>query len=713
MSIEPKTMDLLMLLIEANGQVLSADDILDRLWPDSVVEISAVHRRIAELRRALGDDSRHPRYIETISKRGYRIIATNSTADSSVSRRQLIGALAAIFLALAGVATWFFYPSDETTPDVPVIAILPLDDFSSQTPGPSLSAGLQEDLTRSIATIEQVRVISRTSVSRLPKDLTIPKIGELLGATHILEGSVRKEGSATRIVLQLIATSTDHHVWSATYDMSSDELLDLQTEVASRVASELGHTLLSEGGYETSDREVYELYLTGRSLLLERKPEASAQAIQLFRDALKRQPDFGPAHAGIALGMINRLGSGASDALSRTGEELLKAAQRGVKLTPDHSDTNLALAEALYLLTPTDPDVDVFFSRSLALNPYNTQALEEYAFYLALVRDDVQQARRLLEFRLELDPLNPIAHLDMALPYFLQGNVEGAELAVQQSLRLDPELRQAHSTLYAMRFHSGQWESAIDSLSDWTSANPGASTVQSELLAQLIRVGRYADAQTYLQRIDASQSDSLSLQQAKLQILSGSAGELDALRTRLGPEDDRLLELDAIFFLFEANRAKLEGDEARAMRLNRSAAENFDRMFAGSPQRLWDMHPTLGTRYLGSAKLMQLVALMRLNLDQQQVKAELVEHCTTPRPECGIFHLITDTDTNPALGDPASSLRTSANSMFLAEVLDLQDDVFDIFPTDQPGWNQALASLAERAETIGRQLDRLNGGVGE
>ncbi len=243
--VRPKVMDLLTHLATHAGEVVSKEQLFDGVWGAEAVSESALTRTVTELRQALGDDAGNPRLLETIPKRGYRLIGSVSdVADDVVAITPGRSARARArpwLLIFGGIAIAVL--SALTSSPAPVrIAVLPFDQLGDDRDRPNLADGLAEDTIVSLGTIDpsHVLVVGRTSMLRYratTKSLT--KIGQELSVTYLVEGVVRTEGQRVRLTSKLIRVRDEAVVWSQAYEREVTSALGLQLEISSAIAKEV------------------------------------------------------------------------------------------------------------------------------------------------------------------------------------------------------------------------------------------------------------------------------------------------------------------------------------------------------------------------------------------------------------------------------------------------------------------------------------------
>lgn len=274
--LEPRTMRLLVSLSERAGEVVSSDDLLDRVWPNVIVTPDSVYQAVAALRRLLGDDPKNPRYVVTVPKQGYRMVAkigalqrSSSTTLSSAGKSppSVAGATATVAnhasstfalaavgaLAIAASVYAFVQrpshvvapsPISAAIPNPRSIAVMPFLDLTEAMGEEVFADGMTEELIDKIAKIPGVRVPPPTaSFWFKDKDLTIPEIASKLDVAYIVDGSVRKSGAMLRVAARLVRASDGFVVWSETYDRPPDDKLMIQDNIASAVGKALESTI--------------------------------------------------------------------------------------------------------------------------------------------------------------------------------------------------------------------------------------------------------------------------------------------------------------------------------------------------------------------------------------------------------------------------------------------------------------------------------------
>jgi adenylate cyclase len=215
--LEPKVMGVLLCLAQYPGETLSKEHLFQAVWPTTVVTEDVLKRCIAELRRAFDDDARSPHFIETISKRGYRLIAPVSAPVEAINPSQS--------------------PANDS------IAVLPFVNMSTDPENEQFADGITEEIIDALAQIQQLQVVSRSSAFCFKgKHVDLRIAGKQLNARTVLEGSVRRADNRVRVTAQLVNTVDGYHVWSERYDREIKDVFAIQEEIARAIAQRLKTT---------------------------------------------------------------------------------------------------------------------------------------------------------------------------------------------------------------------------------------------------------------------------------------------------------------------------------------------------------------------------------------------------------------------------------------------------------------------------------------
>jgi len=331
-------------------------------------------------------------------------------------------------------------------PDIekdPSIAVLPLDNMSSDKEQDYFSDGISEELLNLLAKVPKLRVIARTSSFAFKgKEIGIPEIARALNVAALLEGSVRKSGNTVRITMQLIRASDSSHLWSETYDRTLDDIFKVQDEIAATVVDKLKITLLGAAPtVKPIDPKAYPLILQADALTSMSAPASGRQAIALYQAALAIAPDEPRAWSG--LGRAYLLQASLAALPPAEGSRLAKEAlNKAVALNPGDAAAYSRLGFA-YSILDGDPAAGArLFQKALALEPGNLVAIGNASTFLGSLGRAIE-AVALDQYRIPRDPANPQAYGNLANSYYFSGHWDQSIAANRTALDLSPELVQA------------------------------------------------------------------------------------------------------------------------------------------------------------------------------------------------------------------------------------------------------------------------------
>lgn len=456
--LEPQVMDLLVYLAARSGEVVGREQILDEIWRGRFVSDDALTGSISQIRKALGDEARVPRYVETVPKRGYRLLVAKQPADTQATpaaappgkrrARRAWLAVAALIVVGAGLgAGWLSVRARGSR--VTSLAVLPLKNLSPDLRNVYLADGVTAALTTELAKLTPLRVVSYTSAARY-RDSTkrLSEIARELQVDALLSGSVAYDGRRVRIDAQLIDTRRDAHLWAESYERDLGGLLDVQADIARSVAR--GIRLRLVPGARSSARthvsvEAMEVYLRGRAALNQRTLEGVQQAQVYFRRATELDPSLAEAFSGLADAQTS-MAYGGLASVAETAPQARDSALRALALDP-----NLAEAHASYGIVLAFLDLDTAggereLRRAVELQPGLPSAQRALAFLLsALERHDdaIDHARQALA----LDPLSVPAHVDLAVVLIAARRFDAAVRQMNAAIALEPTSANAYSLL--------------------------------------------------------------------------------------------------------------------------------------------------------------------------------------------------------------------------------------------------------------------------
>jgi adenylate cyclase len=434
--LQEQPFQILQVLLEQPSRVVTREELQRRIWPsDTFVDFDrGLYNAIKKLRESLDDSAESPRFIETLSRRGYRFIAAVTKNSGHAAQAS--------------------------------IAVLPFINMSADAENEFFADGITEEIINVLSQIEQLHVAARTSSFFFKgKHADMRQIGEQLNVRTVLEGSVRKVGDHLRITAQLVNVADGYHFWSERYDREMKDVFAIQDEIARSIAERLKLTLEGDGAEHlvkagTKDLEAYQLYLKGRALLY-RRGGAIPHALQSFDRAVKLDPDYALAWAGLAdsYTTLGYYGLAAPDACMPKGME---AARCAVALAPSLAEAHNALAMASLMGTWDKAEAEREFLRALELNPKYIQARDWYAlFYLQFSEGRLAEGVAQAKLALESDPLSSYTHAIYGLTCAIAGKYAEAVQISRRAVELDSESYLARIILLGVLQSAGRFEEGV------------------------------------------------------------------------------------------------------------------------------------------------------------------------------------------------------------------------------------------------------------
>lgn len=380
-------------------------------------------------------------------------------------------------------------------PRQPSIAVLPFVNMSRDEENEYFADGLSEELLNLLAHIRGLRVASRTSAFHFKgKNAPIAMIAKQLGVATILEGSVRKAGKRVRVTAQLIEAATDSHLWSETYDRDLDDIFAVQDDIAKAVVTELRRALMGEGARvdgaavasevqsaatgRATDPEAHRLYLQGRFFAQRATREDTFKAVQLFEQAIARDPDYAAGWAGLSMSTWTLAGQSwvpAAEGFARS----LAAAKRAVELGPDLAEAHVAMYRN-HVINWNWQAAGEALDRAVAIAPGDPQvlrALGRHRTILGRLDEALEPYRRAIE----VDPLHYGGHFNLGGHLFQLGRLDEAEKCVRRGLELNPVGGMTHSMLAYIFLARGEAAKALEESRQETNLIP---KLESEAMAQ-------------------------------------------------------------------------------------------------------------------------------------------------------------------------------------------------------------------------------------
>ena len=460
----------LALLVEHRGETVSRDQLAARIWGNNVfldVE-NSLNIAIRKLRQALNDDPEQPRFIETVTGQGYRLIAPVGEISDGAEAVPSASGLSAPFrkirppnfrrwLFLSAVATvlivgggWIYRSRIRVRTDAArhkeMLAVLPFENLSEGTKPDYFSDGLTEEMITQVGRLDPQRlgVIGRTSIMYYKTHLhNFQDVGRELGVQYVIEGSVRRDHEKARITVRLVRASDEATLWTDSFDRRIGDVLALQSEIAQQIGSELQIQVLGHGFRESTRPEVVEAYLHGRFEL--NHPDVPGTAREYFERTITLDPSYAPGYAGLADFYCLR-GIKKDEGSEQAWNEAEHYATQALSLDPNSAETHTAIARIKLMHDWDWGAAREHALRALQLNPSSAEAHSVYALYLRTsgdVSEDLNQRQQAVA----VDPYSTELERQLMFEHYFARDYQTIVTAQRQALLADPNSLDAHLDL--------------------------------------------------------------------------------------------------------------------------------------------------------------------------------------------------------------------------------------------------------------------------
>jgi DNA-binding winged helix-turn-helix (wHTH) protein/TolB-like protein/Flp pilus assembly protein TadD len=547
-----KAFDLLRILVENRGHLLRKEELIERVWPDAIVEENNLTVTMSALRKALDEGPTDRQYIETVPRRGYRFVAeVRASAEPSPSgqvphqRRARVFVRGATVLAAVAAAVAVAWMWRRSTPaasrPVRSMAVLPFRSLTDD--GEYLGLGMADALITRLGSTRRLLVRSTGAVQKYAGSALDPVAsGRELQVDSVLEGSIQTAGDGLRTTVRLLRVSDGSTMWAGTFDERMTDIFSVQDSISQRVAEalELELTATERRGLTrrgTSDSEAYQLYLKGRFFWNKRSREGFGRGASYFRQAVEKDPGYALAYSGLA-------------------------------------DSHIGLTFYHY----ASPQAAMPLARAAALRALEIDAsLAEAYVSLAHVKTNYEwewaEAERLFRKAIAIEPEYATAHQWFGIHYLApRGRLEEAVAETRRARQLDPLSPVFNAFVGAALFFARRYDEAIEECRKTIDLHPDFGVARWYLGRAYLQKGRHQEALAELQKAVALSGDS--------PLMKGTLGVGYALAGDRGAAQAALVELEALRSASYASALDLAdihvalGDRERAFRwLDQAAAE--------------------------------------------------------------------------------------------------------------------------------------------
>jgi TolB-like protein/DNA-binding winged helix-turn-helix (wHTH) protein/Tfp pilus assembly protein PilF len=482
--LSPKALETLLALVEHRDRVLTKDELLQRIWGDTVVEEGGLTRNISVLRKALGESPDDHRYIVTVPGRGYRFVADAANVSEAAEevpalapapapasagwpwRRVMLGAAAALAVAALLYALRSPHAGATVRPQITALAVLPLSNLSGDPSQEYFADGMTEALIANLAHIRAVRVVSRTSVMRFKGAArSLPEIARALEVDAVIEGSVQRSGARVRINVQLVHAPTDTHLWARQYERELTDVLKLQADVARAVVEEIQvqitaeerARLVSAGAVNVG---AYQEYLLGQHYLWRLNEEDLTRAISHFDEAIRLDPAYAAAYAALSHAWWWR-GVWGSKTLKQVEAPSRAAARTALQLDGELDEAHVSMGRIMFAYDWDWSAAQNHFGRALDIDP-NNQDAHFFSGMLAMALGRFDEAIAQMERAERLDPLSAAVQSGFGRVLYRARRFDDAIVHLNQAIELEPETPGNYHRLADVYEEVGRYDEALD-----------------------------------------------------------------------------------------------------------------------------------------------------------------------------------------------------------------------------------------------------------
>jgi TolB-like protein/Flp pilus assembly protein TadD len=474
-SLTPKAFETLLLLVEGRGDLLSKEQLMNALWPESFVEEANLAQQIATLRKSLGENSDGSRYIETVPKAGYRFIApveivVNEHPTVAVSR--------------------------------PSLAVLPFSLFGTGRADSFLSLGIADALITKLGQNTRIYVRSTSGVAKYEARVQdANQIGRLLGVDFVLTGTVYKQDELFRLNLQLVRVADENVLWTEQFDLTCANVFAVENSVVRKVERALLPAVTGvrhRRKRQTRSGAAYRAYLKGRYFWNKRSGEDLRKGIASFNEAIAIDANYALAYAGLAdsyLTMINYDGMSSTEGVALAKAAALKAREIDPRLGEPHASLGY-----LHAVEWDWAGSERELQSSIELNPTDITPRHWYATLLSLLgRWD--QALEELEKAREIDPLSLVLSAVTGLTLYQMRRYDEARVELLRTLDLEPNYYPAHLYLARVNLMQDRIDEAIAEFEKALTMSRDNVTIVAELAHAYASADRKSEALCLLRQL--------------------------------------------------------------------------------------------------------------------------------------------------------------------------------------------------------------------
>ncbi|MHB8410408.1 MAG: winged helix-turn-helix domain-containing protein [Candidatus Acidiferrales bacterium] len=487
--LEAKPLQILELMLERPGEVITRKQIQQKLWPDTFVTFDySLNTAVNKLRLALGDSAESPRFIETVARRGYRFIASVGMLTAAATSSSAISARAT----------------------VSSIAVLPFQNYSGQPELEYLSDGLSEAVIRSVSQTPGVRVMAWSTVLRYKgRELNPQDVARELRVQSVLVGSVVPREDGLRLRAELVDAETGWRLWGEEYQRSREEIQTLSEEIARQIGAKMHPQVTPEnrkrwGKRYTENAEAYSDYLKGRYHWYKLSAESLKKSVSHFEQAIEKDPNFALAHSALADAYVLF----AFIALLPPCEALQKAraaALRALEIDDGLAEVHASCASVTKLYDWDWPKAEREYRKCLELDPNNAIARRGFGAFLSALGRTEEALAEIYKAQ-ELDPLSLLIGVEVAWNLYMARQYEEAAQQAMRTIEMEPEFTATGHVLGLALEQLGKYDEAIERFQKAGKRSAMQQTTIASLAHAYARCGRTQDSEAILNELTATSS---------------------------------------------------------------------------------------------------------------------------------------------------------------------------------------------------------------
>ncbi len=538
LKLERIPMELLLLLAEKDGSIVTRQEMVDRLWGKEVFVDTehGINTAVRKIRQSLKDDPERPRFVQTVTGKGYRFVgqevggrepdvvvppsveppppplqpvppSDSPLRPSSAARSAQIAFLLICALGVGAFAYWRRVEARSLkSPAHIMLVVLPFQNLSGDPAQDYFTDGLTEEMITQLGSLspEQLGVIARTtSMAYKHTAKSAQQIGTELGVDYVLESSVRRDADQLRITVQLIRARDQVHIWAQNYDRHVSGSISLQDEVARAVAEQievkLGREYASRPVRPRPDPQANEAYLRGRFFYNQFTASGYRTAISYFQQAIDRDPDFAQAYAGLS-DCYRFLVITDSISPSEGSPRILDAARQAVRMDDSLAESHGSLAGAMmhkYRWSDTEEEL----KHAIALNPSYSDVHRIYAALLAAELRH-REAWEQINEAMRTDPLSMPNNAELVRTLYYARDYDGALVQAQKAMQLDPAYYRTHFWMARVYVQKHMYNEAIAEAEIVQRAVPESNLALTEMAYALAAAGRQVEARKMLLHLE-------------------------------------------------------------------------------------------------------------------------------------------------------------------------------------------------------------------